>query len=270
MFPLFQSELPTSAAGLATVLDGSLRRALQIPNQAVFVRDRAYPNVDEIAIDLSGATLRTDAPRFPFSEDAGEPAISAVRLTLNARPLVVSGASIDLALAADDIVLHQNRGPDGNIVLSLHRADNGEIGIWIREGDLERLVVEGAKTQAGRQGVIIEDVLLNLTSRDSHSLGLELRIQARKLFLRTSIRIVGQLNIDDELVARFSGVECSGEGGIGTIACGMLAPHLQKLQAREFPLLAFSLGGEMRLRDINLIADDGIKITAEFGAGASA
>jgi len=270
MFPLFQKELPTSAAGLATVLDASLRRALQIPNRAVLVQDRAYPEVDEIAVDLSGATLRKDAPRFPLPEGTGQPAISAGRLTLNARPLLISGASIDLALAADEIALHQNQGPDGNIILSLQRAENGEIAIWIREDDLERLVAEAAKAQAGRQGIIIEDVLLTLTNRDSHSLGLELRIQARKLFLRTSIRIVGQLNIDDELVAHFSGVECSGEGGIGTLACGMLAPHLQKLQAREFPLLAFSLGGGIRLRDINLIADDGIKITAEFGTRASA
>ena len=48
------------------------------------------------------------------------------------------------------------------------------------------------------------------------------------------------------------------------MACGILTPHLQKLEAREFPLLAFSLG-QLRLRGLELIADDGIKIAAEFG-----
>ena len=74
------------------------------------------------------------------------------------------------------------------------------------------------------------------------------------------------MKIDEELVARLSDVNCSGEGAIGTMACGILTPHLQKLEAREFPLLAFSLG-QLRLRDLELVADDGIKIAAEFGTG---
>jgi hypothetical protein len=269
MFPLFRRELPTSAASLAAALDASLRRALQIPNTAVLVQDRAYPMVNEIAVDLSGATLRTDAPRIPFPEGTGEPAITAQRLAMIAQPLFISGAAIHLALEAEQIALHQNRAPDGNIVLSLHRADNGRIAISIQEEDLEKLVAETAKAQAGRQGIVIEDVLLTLTSRDSRSLGIDLRMQARKLFLRASIRLVGQLLIDEQLVAHFSGLDCSGEGAIGALACGMLAPHLQKLQAREFPLLAFSLG-EVQLRDINLIAGDGVKISAEFGTPAPA
>jgi hypothetical protein len=153
--------------------------------------------------------------------------------------------------------------------LSVHRASNGHVAISIPAEDLETLAGEIARSEAGKQGVVIEDVLLNLTSRGPRSLGAELRVQARKLFLRTTIRIAGQLDIDDQLVAHLSGLSCNGEGAIGALVCGVLTPHLQRLQTRNFPLLALPLG-EVKLRDIRLDADDGIKVTAEFGSEKSA
>jgi hypothetical protein len=264
MFPLFQKELPRNAQELAAALSTSLRRALNISRDPVVVREKSYPDLEEIAIDLTGATIRIDAPRPAPSDGKGEPAITAQRLSVIAQPVSAHGAAIDLALEADGIVLHQNRDADDNVVLLLHRAASGRVGVSIAHQDLETLIAELAKAESGRHGVVIEDVLLNLTSRNPRSLGAELRLQARKLFLRTTIRISGQLEIDDQLVAHISGLGCNGESTLGVLACGILAPHLQKLQARPFPLLTLSLG-EIKLRDIKLQTDDGIRVTAEFG-----
>jgi len=266
MFPLFQKEAPANAKQLADALSASLRHVLEIARDPVVVQARTFPDLDEIAIDLSGAKMRMNATRPPFPPGEGERAISARNLNLVARPVSIAGAAVNLALEAQNIVLHQNRDAEGNVFLLLHDADSGRIGVSISLEDLETLVTEVAKTEAGKHGIVIEDVLLNLTSKGNRSVGAELRVQARKLFVRTTIRISGQMKIDDELVARLSDVNCSGEGAIGTMACGILTPHLQKLEAREFPLLAFSLG-QLRLRDLELVADRGIKIAAEFGTG---
>lgn len=269
MFPLFQKEVPANAKQLADALSASLRHILEITHDPVVVHARGFPDLDEIAIDLSGAKVRMNASRLTFPHGEGELAITARNLNLVARPVSLAGAAIDLALEAQNIALHQNRDAEGNIFLLLHRAESGRIGLSIGLDDLETLITEVAKTEAGKHGIVIEDVLLNLTSRSHRSVDAELRVQGRKLFVRTTIRITGQLKIDDELVARLSDLSCNGDGAIGTLACGILTPQLQKLQAREFPLLAFSLG-QMRLRDLELAADDGIRIAAEFGTEPAA
>lgn len=269
MFSLLQQGLPRNARELAAALDASLRRVLEIPSDPVTVREKGYPDLDEIAVNLSGAKMRANAPRPSFPVGAGEPAFSARHLTLSAHPLLFGNAAVDLDLEANEVVLHQNRGPDDNIVLLLHRTDAGQIAISIAQHNLETLVAEIAKGEAAKHGVVIEDVLLNLTSRGSRSLGADLRVQARKLFVRATIRITGRLEIDDRLVARISGVSCEGEGAIGTLVCGILTPHLQKAQTHAIPLLALPLG-EVRLRDIRLNTGDGIRVTAEFGAAPSA
>jgi hypothetical protein len=264
MFSLLQKEMPVSARELTDALEASLRRVLDVPQEAVSVRG-GYPEVDEIAVNLSGASLRRNQVRPVFPAGAGEPAVTARHFRLAAHPLTFGSAAIDLELDAHDLVLHQNRGPDSNIFLLLHRAENGRVAISIPAQELETLIAEVAKSEAGKRGVVIEDVLLNLTSRGSRSLAADLRVQARKLFLRTTIRITGQLQIDDQLVAQISGLSCSGEGATGALVCGALTPHLQKLQTHRLPLMALPLG-EVQLRDIRLDTADGIRVTAEFGA----
>ena len=143
---------------------------------------------DEIAIDLSGAKMRMNAARPAFPTGEGEPAITARNLNLVARPVSVAGAAVHVALEAQDIVLHQNRDTEGNIFLLLHRAENGRLGVSISLEDLETLITEAAKVEAGKHGIVIEDVLLNLTSRSPQSVGAELRVQGRKLFVRTTIQ----------------------------------------------------------------------------------
>jgi hypothetical protein len=92
-------------------------------------------------------------------------------------------------------------------------------------------------------------------------------LRAKKLFLSTSLRITGQLDLDEELNARISGLDCTGDGAIASVACGVLKPHLQKLERREFPLMSLPMG-EVRLRDVRIAVGDKLSITADFGAAS--
>jgi hypothetical protein len=265
MFPLYQQKLPQTTLGLVQTLTASLRAALQIPGDPVLVREIKYPELAEIAIDLSGSQLRMNAPRPCPPAGDGEPALTTQQFTLKALPLSIGDAALYLTIDANGVVLHGNSDNAGNLFLQLQRADNGRIAIAIRQRDLEILIGKIAKAEAGKQGVVIEHMQLNLTSRGSRSLGVEIRVQARKLFVRAFVRVAGVLRIDEQLVARFSNLTCNGDGAIATLACGVLAPHLQALQNRSFPLLTFTLG-EVQLHDINIGVADGIEVTAEFGA----
>lgn len=265
MFPLNQKQLPKTTAELSAALTSSLRRAVNAPNDPVTVRENIFPDLAEIAVDLSGAEVRMDAPRPLLPTGSSEPAITAQHFVLRAHPIAVAGGALNLDIDADGIVLHQSSDHDGNLFLLLQRAENGRIAISIKQRDLETLIREVAKTEAAKQGVTIENVQLKLTDRGERSLGAEVHLQARKLFFTTKIRIAGLLDIDEQLVARVSKLTCDGDGAIGTLACGFLTPELQKLENRDFPLLALPLG-EVQLRNIKLNVADGIAITAEFGA----
>jgi hypothetical protein len=104
-----------------------------------------------------------------------------------------------------------------------------------------------------------------LRSKSSRSLAAEVRLRAKKLFLSASIRITGQLDLDEELNARISGLNCAGDGAIATMACGVLKPHLEKIDGREFPLMSLPLG-KIRLRDVQLAVGDKLSVTAQFGS----
>ena len=265
MFPLYQTKMPQTTLGLVETITASLRGALQIPGNPVLVREIKYPDLAEISIDLSGSQVRMNAPR-PFPpEGSGKPALTAQQFTLKALPLSINEAAFYLRIEANGVVLHRNRDETGNLFLQLQRAETGHIAIAIRQQDLEKLVDKIAKAEAGKRGVAIEQIQLNLTSRSPRAIAVEVRVQARKLFIRAFVRLAGVLKIDDQLVARISNLTCSGDGAAAALACNALAPHLQALQNRNFPLLELPLG-ETKLHDINLNVTDGIEVAAEFGA----
>ena len=83
--------------------------------------------------------------------------------------------------------------------------------------------------------------------------------------MSAALRIIGQLDLDEKLNAKISGLDCTGEGAIASVACGVLKPHLQKIDGREFPLMSLPLG-EVRLRDVRIAVGDKLSVTAEFGS----
>ncbi len=154
-------------------------------------------------------------------------------------------------------------------LLQVQALADDTLSISAAPGDIEALIGKVASVEAAKQGVTIDTVQLNLQPRDSHSLVAEVQLRARKLFLSATIRITAQLDLDEQLNARISGARCTGDGAIATLACGFLAPHLQKIDGRSFPLMSFPLG-EARLRDVQMSVGDRLTVTAHFGGGSAA
>jgi hypothetical protein len=265
MFPLYTKTLPSTAEALEPFLNQSLRQLFQVKTDPVTIRGASYPHLSELNVSLDGAQLRGKPASLPSLSSKRIPALEVDSLTINASALSVGPAAIDLSLSARSVDFHQAHDSEGNILLLLHNAADGRLEISASPAELEALIAEVAKSEAGKHGVTIDSVQLILRSKSSRSLAAEVRLRAKKLFLSASIRITGQLDLDEELNARISGLECTGDGAIASVACGVLKPHLQKIDGREFPLMSLPLG-EIRLRDVQLAAGDKLSVTADFGS----
>ncbi|HEV2839826.1 MAG TPA: hypothetical protein VGW39_00735 [Chthoniobacterales bacterium] len=265
MFPLKTTALPSSAAALERLLNESLRRVFDVEIDPVTIRDDAYPNLAEINIALDRARLRPDPPRPQLISGKTSPAFQVGQLAVRGSALSIGPATVDLALSARAVRLGQGKDSNDEIVLSLHDAAEGKIEISTSLADLEEVIAEIAKSEAGKHGVTIGDVQLAARATSPRSLEVAVRLRAKKLFLSASIQIAGQLDLDSELNAKISGLKCKGDGAIAAIACGVLDPHLQRLDGREFSLMSLPLG-EIRLRDVRLGVSDKLSVTAEFGS----
>jgi len=267
MIPLSTKTFPASAEALQDLMNESLGRVFDFTRPPVTLEVSSFPALSAINISLDDARLRRDPPRPPSMPGKTVPALQVERLTIQGSPIFLEGAALELDLSAEAVRFNQGHDDNGEIVLSLEDAADGKIAIRIAPQDLEALIGAVAKAEAGKQGVTIDDVQLALRSTSSRSLSAEVRLRARKLFLSATIQITGQLDLDGQLNARLSGLRCKGDGAIASMACGFLAPHLQKLDGREFALMAVPLGN-IRLRDVRLAVSDKLSVDAEFGSAS--
>jgi hypothetical protein len=264
MFPLATATLPFSASDLEHLLNESLQHVFVAESDPVTVRDHSYPHLTAINISLDGARLRSDPPRPSFSCGKTSPALEVDQLVLSASPLSLGPASVDLAISARDVQLGQAKDSNGQILLSIESASDGRAAISATPAGLEALITRLAQDQGSKQGITIEGVQLKVRQESEHSLAAEVRLRARKLFLSASLQVTGRLELDDQLNLKISELKCTGDGGIATMACGILQPYLAKIDGRKFPLMSLALG-EIRLHDVRLDVGDRLSVTAKFG-----
>lgn len=265
MFPLNATTLPATAPDLAYAINHSLRGVFALARDPVEVRDLSYPHLAAINVSLDGAKLPDRPPAIPSLVAEPAPALTVGSFNASGRGLSIGPAALDFALTATGVELYQAKDQANQIVLLLHNAAQGRIEASVSKSDLEALIAEVAKTEAGKHGVNIDSVELSLRSQSPRSLAAEVRLRAKKLFLSASLRITGQLDLDEALNARLSGLDCTGDGAIASVACGVLKPHLEKLNGRQFPLMSLPLG-EVRLRDVRLAVGEKLSVSAEFGS----
>jgi hypothetical protein len=268
MFPLPTKTLPPDAESLRAALEESIRRVVRPESPIVTVEDASYPQLAAIRLSLDGASAgERPPPRPPLPVSPVEPGLRVKNLEISGRPIIVQRAKVELTCSAYDVQLDQGRDRDGNVLLLLQEATNGHLEVAIALSDLEALLLAGAQTEAAKQGVKVESVRIELQGSSERALEVIVHVSAKKLFLNAALRISGSVAIDAQLNAHLSGLGCDGEGTLGTLACGFIAPHLQRFNDREFSLLALPLG-EVKLRDIRIATGRELRVTAKFGRPA--
>ena len=265
MFQLPSKTFPPNAETLRTALEESIGRVVRATGPMVTVEDAGYPKLAAIRISLDGAETSEGLPPRPQPPvGAVEPGLQVENFQVSGRPILVQQAKVNLTCTARDVRLGQGRDKDGNVLLLVQGAADGNVEIEVALSDLEALVFAGAKAAASKQGVTVESVAIELQARSERQLEAVVQVRAKKLFLSAALRISGSVAVDEQLNARLSGLACSGEGTLGTLACSVIAPHLQRFNGRDFSLLALPLG-EVQLRDVKIAAGSELRVTAQFG-----
>jgi hypothetical protein len=120
---------------------------------------------------------------------------------------------------------------------------------------------------AKEQGIKIEGLDLTLASAGPRSLAVDARVKAKKMMVSGVIHIKGKVDVDDEMNATVSGLECKGEGMVGTMVAGVVQGKLKPYEGKVFPLMTFSLG-DVALRDLKIDVKNTVKVSADFGSNA--
>ena len=249
-------------------MDGSLRTLFTLAAGAapITLNGNDWPALSLFSVDLNGAAVRAQTlERKPGMAIGRQPAFSAARVQVSAKPVKYQNAAAEFSVSASDAKFDFAKDSDGHVVLALSAASDGQLDASIGKRDLESLLMAVAKPLAAAKGVGIDRIEIMLSSSGPRSLAIEARIAVRKM-LSAVIRVSGQLAIDDQLVARLSDLQAAGEGMIGTMAVNFIQPQLRELEHRELPLVSFSIG-DVRLRDVKLQTPaGGVHVHASFGS----
>ncbi len=266
MIPLFRNQFPASKAELAEALNEALGRYLKNPGTFVAVHARVFPYLDEIEVNLDGAELASPLP--PPSKVVGETksACEAGRLTLGGRDIKIRGFPFNLQMTAQNLVIHSGRDESGQAVLVPESIRSGQVAIAASQQDLEKALGELARQEAAKHGITIEDLRIALRARGARSISVDIHLRAKK-FLRTEMDVSGQLEIDDAFQANISNLKCRATGAIGSVACGLLQPYLDRMEGRSVSLMSFPFSG-MKLTDVRVTVANTVEVTADFGGTA--
>jgi hypothetical protein len=268
MIALHCTQFPSSKDELEHAIDRALRRFGQKSDSLINVRSRVFPYLDEIAINFDGAQFDSRPPAPPVVIGETKLACEAAIVTLSAQNVSVRGVPLDLRMEARDVVFHQGRDGNGEVVLIPHKVRDGQIIVSAAQPDLENAIVEIGGREASPHGIVIEQVRLTMCAFGARSIAADIGIRARKFLLRAKIDISVQLDIDGDFVAKISQLKCKSHGAIGSLACSALEPYLRQLEGRTLSLKSLPLG-EIQLRDIRIAVADTLELTVDFGTAQS-
>ena len=268
MIPLFRKDFPSSKDELAQALDEALHRLVHKEGPIVDVRSRVFPYLDEIAINFDGAYFHSLPPALLPAAEQIKPALEAAVVTLSAQKISIHGVPLDLRMEARDVALHKGADANGEAVLLMQKVRDGQVTISVRQLELEKAIAQIGARETGRHGIMLEEVRLAMRARGPRSLAADFRVQARKFLLRAKIDISGQIEIDENLVAKIS-LKCKSDGAIGSFACSALNPIFGRLNNKTFSFASLPLG-EIQFRDVRLAVADTVELTADFGSAPRA
>jgi hypothetical protein len=268
MFPLAGKTFPKSGEELGTAIREALEEVLTFPKKGggVKVGGGEFPEIKSLKIDLSGATVSVqNPPPAPQPKGKRTAGVSVGQLEVVGEPIYYEKSKGELELKAKGLSFDFAHDAKGNALLVLTDAKDGHVRVKITKDDLRGMLLAAASTAAKAQGVTIQDLEVNLEAEGERAVSADVRVKAKKMMMSGVINVKGRAEVDDNLVAKVSGLSCTGEGMIGGMAAGFLQGKLKSYEGKKFPLMAFSMG-DVALRDLSISTKGAVQLTAAFGS----
>ncbi len=267
MFPLAGKNFPSSSEELASSIRDALADVLTLPKDGSIVKAEGgkFPVIKKLTVNLNGAMVSaTKPPPQPKPIGKREPGIDVGQLEILGHPIKYDHNKLDLHVNAKDLHFDFGRDNNGNPLLVLTEAGEGNIEAKISKADMQGLLLAAAQEAGKQQKISIVDLQLDLTQSGPHSVKVDARVTAKKMLIKGVIHIQGKLDIDEELNATISNLSAKGEGAIGNLVSGIVQSKLKPFEGRSVPLMTFSLG-DIAMRDLKIAVTNNVQVTARFG-----
>ena len=263
MLPLAAEKFPATPDELAAALTaGFAARGVKV--ESLRAEGAALNALAVLTVGLTGARL---ARGFRISSQPVTDAAAVLieRLEITGAPLDFEGTPLEVRVEAERAELHFAGEPrDGALVLA--SADSGAVSLSVTQSALENLLHRLAKDAAEKQGVEIKKTALELTARGPRALAFRCAVTAKMFVMSADLSLSGNLDVDEQLDARVSGLTLGGDAMITKLAAGFVRPQLDRLEGRVISLRALAPGG-LPLRGVEIAVRDGLEIRAKFGRG---
>ena len=262
MLPLTAEKFPSTPDELAAALKaGFTARGVAAE---VEVKGPALDALGALRVGLTGARFtRGFRVAKTLTDDAAT--VRTERVEVSGAPVDFEGTPLTVRVEAADAELRFAGTPaDGALVLA--GAARGSISLAVTHAALEARLHQLAKSTAEKQGLEVKKTTLELTARGARALSFRCAVTAKMFVMSADLALSGELDLDEQLNARVSGLALGGDAMITKLAAGFARPHLDKLEGRSFPLLALTPDG-LPLRDVEIATHGGLEIRAKFGRG---
>ena len=265
MLPLASDHVPTSAAELVDALRRGAQ-SLGLTPRDIQAEAATWPRLERLSIDLTDSKLHRDL-RVPSADGEATP-LTIADFSLVGEPVFWDDAPVTVRLAAQEVRAHAF-GPSTAAQLQLDSAASGTVLVQAALADLERVVHQLAVQAAQKQGFEVRKTTLAFTQDGPRAVTFRGEVTAKVFVMSATLALTGRISIDDLMNARLTDLALDGDAMITKLAGGFIRPHLDRLQGKTFPLLAYTAGG-LQLRDIELRAGPTLEIHAKLGSAATA
>jgi hypothetical protein len=270
MIPLGSGPMPSASEELSKRLTGGVRRVLGSTAVAVEAQLRSNALIDEIGVDLTGASLSTLHGDAVGAIESATPATIA-RLQVVGTPVVIRQLPVTVSATAHDLPVSWKRGSDGVLWLAAEESRDGadrataSLDASVEIAAMERAVHSELERRVKNVGFTLKSLTLHVQAVGKRGLSLRADATVAKSFLSAKVTVTGRAAISDSFMLTVSEVELtSGNPIIGAL----VAPVNSKLHAwngRRVDLTQYTFAGA-RLQSLKLTVDSSVRLQAGFGA----
>lgn len=255
MLPLAGDQPPANAIELANAL---LRGLSQQGITAEVTPEGSWPALSSLSIRL----VRVARPK-PLPQPSAEPSFTVAQFVVTGTPVEVEGVPATVHASFTDLGCGFGRAGEGPWQLVVQSAASGRLEMEAAKADIEQGVHRIVSELAGSQGATVKSTTLNLTSVTPRSLRFEVTCTAKVFIATATLAVGGQLDIDDQLNARLSGLAVKGDGMIASMAQGMIQPRLAEWEGRVLPLGGYVAAG-LTVQDFRISTGEKVRLEASF------